>query len=136
VQDVTEITTGLKTLAKELEVPILALSQLNRGVENRTDKRPQLADLRESGSIEQDSDVVLFLFREEYYVEREKPSLSEPVAYSDWEARMRDCRGKAEIIIGKHRHGPIGIVPVQFDGPLMRFSNLAREIQGGSHYAA
>jgi hypothetical protein len=129
VQDVTEITTGLKALAKELDVPVLALSQLNRVVEHRPDKRPQLADLRESGSIEQDADVVLFVYREEYYVEREKPPADDLHATADWRAKLSKCAGKAEIIIGKHRHGPIGIVPVQFDGGLTRFSNLTQSHQ-------
>ena len=110
VQEVTEITTGLKALAKELDVPIIALSQLSRQVENREDKRPQLSDLRESGSIEQDADVVMFVFREEYYVERAKPSEGRcevpRVAAEDDGA----CRGKAEVIIGKQRHGPVGTV--------------------------
>jgi replicative DNA helicase len=136
VQDVTVITNGLKALAKELDLPILALSQLNRAVENRTDKRPQLADLRESGSIEQDADAVLFVYCEEYYVEREKPPVDDAAANADWQAKLRKCAGKAEIIIGKHRHGPIGIVPVQFDGALTRFSNLSRDIHGGLHHAA
>jgi replicative DNA helicase len=129
VQDVTEVTAGLKALAKELDVPILALSQLSRNVEHRSDKRPQLADLRESGSIEQDADVVLFVFREEYYIEREKPPLTERKAYADWNEKLKACAGKAEIIIGKHRHGPIGIIPVQFDGQFTRFSNIAKSHQ-------
>lgn len=126
VAEVTEITTGLKALAKELEVPIIALSQLSRKVEERSDKRPQLSDLRESGSIEQDADVVMFVYREEYYVERQKPSTSDLAAISDWETKMRDASGKAEIIIGKQRHGPLGIVDVAFDASLTKFSNLAR----------
>jgi replicative DNA helicase len=126
VEDVSEITTGLKALAKDLDVPIIALSQLSRNVEHRPDKRPQLADLRESGSIEQDADVVLFVYRDEYYVERERPPEDDLEKFSDWMKRMQSCTGKAEIIIGKQRHGPIGKIDVQFEGPLTRFSDLAR----------
>jgi replicative DNA helicase len=125
VQEVTEITTGLKALAKELNVPILALSQLSRQVEQRDDKRPLLADLRESGSIEQDADVVLFVFREEYYAEREQPSQPNTDKYTEWQARMTSLVGKAEVIIGKQRHGPTGTVTLQFTPEFTRFSNLA-----------
>ena len=124
VQDITEITTGLKALAKELDVPVLALSQLSRNVEHREDKRPQLSDLRESGSIEQDADVVMFCFREDYYVEREQPSTEHATKFSEWQAKLQACTGKAEVIVGKQRHGPIGIVPLAFDGRLTRFSDL------------
>lgn len=127
VQDVAEITTGLKALAKELRVPIIALSQLSRGVENRDNKRPQLADLRESGSIEQDADIVMFVYREEYYLEREKPSLTEPSAYADWNEKLMKVSGTAEIIVAKQRHGSTGTVKAQFDKELMRFANLATE---------
>jgi replicative DNA helicase len=126
VQEVSEITTGLKALAKELNVPIIALSQLSRAVENREDKRPQLADLRESGSIEQDADIVMFVFREEYYLERLKPTEGTP-EFSEWFAKMNQTSGKAEVIIGKQRHGPIGTVPLQFDGNVTRFSDLAHD---------
>jgi replicative DNA helicase len=126
VEDVTEITVGLKALAKELNVPVVALSQLSRKVEERGDKRPQLADLRESGSIEQDADEVLLVFREEYYVERAMPEKGTP-EYQTWEAKLAACKGLAEIIVAKNRHGQVGIVEVQFDGPTTRFSNLARE---------
>jgi replicative DNA helicase len=129
VQDVTAITNGLKALAKELDLPIVALIQLNRAVENRDEKRPQLADLRESGLIEQDADVVMFIYREEAYVENEKPSLIDAKAYSDWEAKLKACAGKAEIIIRKHRHGEQGIIQVQFEGKLTQFSNLAQPYQ-------
>lgn len=132
VQDVTEITVGLKALAKELNVPIVALSQLSRKVEERPDKRPQLADLRESGSIEQDADVVMFVFREEYYLEREKPPLKEAAKYADWQAKMSACQGKAEVIIGKQRHGSVGIVPVHFNAELTQFCSLASD-HGGTH---
>jgi replicative DNA helicase len=124
VQEVSEITTGLKALAKELNVPVLALSQLSRQVESREDKRPQLSDLRESGSIEQDADVVMFVFREEYYVERQKPAEGTP-EFLDWQANMARVHGKAEVIVGKQRHGPVGTVTLAFEGAYTRFSDLA-----------
>ncbi|MEM8689189.1 MAG: replicative DNA helicase [Pseudomonadota bacterium] len=123
VQEVTEITTGLKALAKELNVPIIALSQLSRQVEARDDKRPQLADLRESGSIEQDADVVTFVFREEYYLQRQEPRAGTPEHF-DWQAEMENVTGTAELIIGKQRHGPTGTVKLQFEANLTRFSNF------------
>ncbi len=126
VQEITEITTGLKALAKELEVPIIALSQLSRQVEQREDKRPQLSDLRESGSIEQDADVVMFVFREEYYVERTKPGEGTP-EFGEWQQKMFEVAGKAEVIIGKQRHGPVGAVQLAFEGSYTRFGNLAHE---------
>lgn len=113
VQEISEITRGLKTLAKELDVPVLALSQLNRSVEQRSDKRPQLADLRDSGTIEQDADVVAFIYREEYY---------RKLAGQDYS----DVAGKAEINVAKQRHGPTGKVDVRFDGATTRFSNIDR----------
>ncbi|WP_342362235.1 replicative DNA helicase [Terrarubrum flagellatum] len=126
VQEITEITTGLKALAKELNVPIIALSQLSRQVESRDDKRPQLSDLRESGSIEQDADVVVFVYREEYYLANKKPREGTEEFFK-WEADMNAAHGKAEIIIGKQRHGPTGTVDVQFDAEVTRFTNLASE---------
>ncbi len=129
VQEVSEITQGLKAIAKELNIPVLALSQLSRQVEQRDDKRPQLADLRESGSIEQDADVVLFVYREEYYREREKPGDHDLDALAKWQAVMERVHGRAEIIIGKQRHGPIGTVELSFDGRFTRFGNLARDWQ-------
>jgi replicative DNA helicase len=126
VQEVSEITTSLKALAKELNVPIIALSQLSRAVENREDKRPQLADLRESGSIEQDADVVMFVYREEYYLERTKPSEGTP-EFHDWMAKMQAVSGKAEVIIGKQRHGPVGTVALQFEANVTRFADLAHD---------
>jgi replicative DNA helicase len=126
VQEITEITTKMKALAKELNVPILALSQLSRQVESRDDKRPQLSDLRESGSIEQDADVVLFVFREEYYHKMRKPSESDREKFAQWMAEGDKVIGKAEVIIGKQRHGPTGTVELQFDGSVTRFSSLAR----------
>jgi len=125
VQEVTEITTGLKALAKELNVPILALSQLSRQVENREDKRPQLADLRESGSIEQDADVVMFVYREEYYVQRAEPSITKVEEHQKWQDQMDQVAGIGEVIIGKQRHGPTGTVRLQFTGDFTRFSDLA-----------
>ncbi|KRQ93713.1 replicative DNA helicase [Bradyrhizobium jicamae] len=126
VQEVTEITTGLKALAKELNVPIIALSQLSRQVENRDDKRPQLSDLRESGSIEQDADVVIFVYREEYYLQNKEPRIGTP-EYEKWQLDMSLVHGKAEIIIAKQRHGPTGTVDVQFEGQFTRFSDLAHD---------
>ena len=121
VQEVSEITVGLKALAKELNVPILALSQLSRQVENRDDKRPQLSDLRESGSIEQDADVVMFVFREEYYVSRKEPSLTKVEEHQKWQDEMDQVQGLAEVIVGKQRHGPTGAVRLQFQlHPLRR----------------
>jgi replicative DNA helicase len=124
VQEVTEITTNLKALAKELNVPILALSQLSRQVENRDDKRPQLSDLRESGSIEQDADVVMFVFREEYYLSNKEPRPGSE-EHLKWQTDMAAVHGKAEVIIGKQRHGPTGTVNVHFDANITRFGNLA-----------
>ncbi len=130
VQEVSEITQGLKAIAKELNIPVIALSQLSRQVENREDKRPQLSDLRESGSIEQDADVVMFVFREEYYREREKPSDHEMDKMAAWQQVMEQCHGKAEVILGKQRHGPIGTVELSFEGRFTRFGNLVRPWQG------
>jgi replicative DNA helicase len=125
VQEITEITTGLKALAKELSVPIIALSQLSRAVEQRDDKRPQLSDLRESGSIEQDADVVMFVFREEYYVSRREPTPGTP-EHATWMADMERCHGTAEVIIGKQRHGPVGTVKLSFENQFTRFGNLTQ----------
>src|SRR3954449_1391051 len=124
VQEVTEITTGLKTLAKELNVPVLALSQLSRQVESRDDKRPQLSDLRESGSIEQDADVVLFVFREEYYLSNKEPRPGSE-EHLKWQTEMAIVHGKAEVIIGKQRHGPTGTVQLQFEASVTRFGDLS-----------
>ncbi len=131
VNEVSEITQGLKAIAKELNIPVIALSQLSRQVEQREDKRPQLSDLRESGSIEQDADVVMFVFREEYYKEREKPGDHELQKMADWQAEMEQLHGRAEVIIGKQRHGPIGYVDLSFEGRFTRFGNLAQKWQGG-----
>lgn len=131
VQEVSEITQGLKAIAKELNIPVIALSQLSRAVESREDKRPQLSDLRESGSIEQDADVVMFVYRDEYYREREKPGDHDLEAMAKWQQIMDQVHGKAEVIIGKQRHGPIGTVELSFEGRFTRFGNLARDWQGG-----
>jgi replicative DNA helicase len=126
VQEITEITTGLKALAKELQTPIIALSQLSRQVENRDDKRPQLSDLRESGSIEQDADVVLFVYREEYYLKNKEPKPGTD-EYIKWEGELAEARGKAEVIIAKQRHGPTGTVGLGFQGEFTRFFDLAED---------
>ncbi|MEM8632626.1 MAG: replicative DNA helicase [Pseudomonadota bacterium] len=131
VNEVSEITQGLKAIAKELDIPVIALSQLSRQVESRDDKRPQLSDLRESGSIEQDADVVMFVFREEYYREREKPGDHQLEEMAKWQDVMEQVHGKAEIIIGKQRHGPIGTVELSFEGRFTRFGNLVKAWQKG-----
>ncbi len=123
VQEITEITTGLKALAKELNVPVIALSQLSRQVESRDDKRPQLSDLRESGSIEQDADVVLFVYRDEYYLSKTEPEDGTP-EYEVWKDKLERVKGKAEVIIAKQRHGPTGTAHLHFQGEFTRFSDL------------
>ncbi len=125
VQEISEITQGLKALAKELDVPVLALSQLSRAVEQREDKRPLLADLRESGTIEQDADVVMFVYREEYYLARTMPEEG-TVDHAKWQEKMEQVHGKAEIIIGKQRHGPTGRVELQFQAEYTLFRDLER----------
>ncbi|QFT62822.1 replicative DNA helicase [Roseivivax sp. THAF30] len=129
VQEIAEISMGLKAIAKELDIPVVALSQLSRTVESRDDKRPQLSDLRESGSIEQDADVVMFVFREEYYKEREKPGDHDLDKMAAWQEEMERLHGKAEVIIGKQRHGPIGTVELSFEGRFTRFGNLVKPWQ-------
>jgi replicative DNA helicase len=126
VQEITEITTSLKALAKELNVPVIALSQLSRQVESRDDKRPQLSDLRESGSIEQDADVVIFVYREEYYLGNKEPRAGTP-EYEKWQLDMSLVHGKAEVIIGKQRHGPTGTVELHFDASVTRFGDLTQD---------
>jgi replicative DNA helicase len=128
VQEVTEITTSLKALAKELNIPVIALSQLSRQVESRDDKHPQLSDLRESGSIEQDADVVMFVYREEYYLQNKEPKPGTE-EHAKWLVEMDNAHGRAEVIIAKQRHGPTGTVPLQFEGQFTRFSNLADDGQ-------
>ena len=125
VQEISEITQGLKALAKELSVPILALSQLSRAVEQRDDKQPQLSDLRESGSIEQDADVVMFVYREAYYLERKQPKLGS-IEYAEWQSKMNDVNGLADIILGKQRHGPTGTIKVEFEGIYTKFKDLSK----------
>jgi len=132
VQEVSLVTQGLKSLAKELSVPIIAAAQLSRQVENREDKRPQLSDLRESGSIEQDADVVMFIYREAYYVGRTPPKEGSP-EHLDWQLKLDQLRNVAEIIIGKQRHGPIGTVKLHYDENITKFSNLAREARFDAH---
>ncbi len=127
VQEVSMITQGLKALAKELGVPILALSQLSRQVENREDKKPQLSDLRESGSIEQDADAVMFVYRESYYLGRAEPNTNDAAKHLEWQEKMDQVHGMAEVIIGKQRHGPIGTVKLAFNEDLTKFGNLARD---------
>ena len=122
VQEISEITQGLKALAKELSVPVLALSQLSRAVEQRDDKIPQLSDLRESGSIEQDADVVMFVYREEYYLEKKQPKLGS-IEHAEWQSKMNDIAGLADIIIGKQRHGPTGNIHVEFEGMYTKFKD-------------
>ncbi|WP_138934152.1 replicative DNA helicase [Roseovarius arcticus] len=131
VNEISEITMGLKAIAKELDIPVIALSQLSRQVESREDKRPQLSDLRESGSIEQDADVVMFVFREEYYAEREKPGDEKLEEMAAWQERMERLHGKAEVIVGKQRHGPIGTIELSFEGRFTRFGNLVQPWQNG-----
>jgi replicative DNA helicase len=132
VQEIGEISMGLKAIAKELDIPVMALSQLSRQVESREDKRPQLSDLRESGSIEQDADVVMFVFREVYYKEREKPGDHEMEKMAEWQEAMNRLTGKAEVIIGKQRHGPIGTVELSFEDQFTRFGNLVKPWQQGA----
>jgi replicative DNA helicase len=131
VQEVSDITRQLKALAKELSVPVLALSQLSRSVEQREDKRPQLSDLRESGSIEQDADVVMFVYREQYYLERAEPGRRADEAeekfntrHADWQKRCEEVWNTAEVVVAKQRHGPVGTVRLHFNGQYTRFADL------------
>ena len=125
VQEISEITQGLKALAKELNVPVVALSQLSRAVEQRDDKKPQLSDLRESGSIEQDADVVLFVYREEYYLEKKQPKQGS-IEHAEWQSKMSDIHGQAELIVGKRRHGSTRAVHVEFEGMFTKFKDLPK----------
>ena len=133
VQEISEISRGLKQLAKELNVPVIALSQLSRAVEQREDKRPQLSDLRESGSIEQDADIVLFIYREDYYLKAVEPEHAEPNDHPTKSPSMKNgseiwpVAGKAEVIVAKQRHGSTGIVRVKFDGRITKFSDPVDE---------
>jgi replicative DNA helicase len=128
VQELSEITRGLKALAKELHVPIIALSQLSRAVESRDDKRPQLADLRESGSIEQDADVVMFVYRQAYYEERKAPENGTP-EHAEWVEKMNRIHNVAELILAKQRHGPVGTLKLFFDSTLTKFRDLEKNDQ-------
>lgn len=134
VQEISEITQGLKAIAKELNIPVLALSQLSRAVEQREDKRPQLSDLRESGSIEQDADVVMFVYREEYYLSRTQPREDTP-EHAVWMEKMEKVYGQADVIVAKQRHGPIGTATLQFQSDLTRFRDLEREDYSDTHYS-
>ena len=127
VQEVSEITQGLKAIAKELNIPVIAPAQLSRAVEQREDKRPLLSDLRESGSIEQDADIVVFLYREEYYLMRKKPPKEGTEAYAEWQQEMSNVSNISELIIAKHRNGPIGDVKLYFDPSLTKFTNFTKE---------
>ena len=130
VQEISGISRMLKAVAKELNVPVLAISQLSRAVEQREDKRPNLADLRESGSIEQDADVVLFIYREEYYLAKSEPDRNDPemaTKHDKWQKRMEKVEGKAEILISKQRHGPTGTIEVSFDAQHTQFINYRAE---------
>ena len=124
VLEIAEITQGLKALAKELDVPVLALSQLSRQVEQREDKKPQLSDLRESGSIEQDADVVMFVFREQYYLEKQEPKLG-TAEHVEWQEKMDQIHNQAEIIIGKQRHGPTGVIKLEFESAFTKFKDAS-----------
>ena len=135
VYEVSEITQGLKALAKDLDIPVVALSQLSRQVENRPEKRPQLSDLRESGSIEQDADVVMFVYREQYYVNQRKPADDESEKMAEWMNKMDTTRGKAEVIFSKQRHGPVGTANLQFNADLTSFGDPAFKSQTDSREA-
>lgn len=131
VNEVSEITRGLKAIAKELQIPVIALSQLSRNVESREDKRPQLSDLRESGSIEQDADVVMFIYRQDYYTAKEEPvkrsdenDSKYAERYEMWKTALADCSNMAEVIISKQRHGPTGVIKLHFEGQFTRFTDL------------
>jgi replicative DNA helicase len=126
VQEISEITQGLKALAKELNVPVLALSQLSRAVEQRDDKKPQLADLRESGSIEQDADVVMFVFRQAYYLQNKEPTVGS-IEHAEWQTKMNEISHLADIMISKQRHGPTGNVKVEFEAMYTKFKDLVNK---------
>ena len=122
VQEISEITQGLKAIAKEINIPVIALSQLSRAVEQREDKRPLLSDLRESGSIEQDADIVMFIYRDEYYLVRKQPQEGTP-EYEKWQAEMNKVTNTAEVIIAKQRNGPVGSARLHFDARTTKFDN-------------
>ena len=125
VQEISQITQGLKAIAKELSVPVVALSQLSRQVEQRDDNKPLLSDLRESGSIEQDADVVMFVYREAYYLQRKEPRAA-TVEHAEWQAKMNEVAHLAQLIIGKQRHGPTGTIKVEFEGIYTKFKDLTK----------
>ena len=132
--EIAEITGGLKNLAKELNIPVIGVSQLSRSIESREDRRPQMSDLRDSGSIEQDADLVMFVYREEYYLKRSKPPEEEEKELASWQAKMQKHSNTADIIIDKNRHGPIGTIKTSFQGRLTKFGNLAESSQlSGEH---
>jgi replicative DNA helicase len=138
VLEISMITQGLKAIAKELSVPVIALSQLSRQVESREDKRPQLSDLRESGSIEQDADMVMFIYRDEYYLAQRQPkemnfdnSEKFSTAIDKWQKDMEEAHNKAELIIAKQRHGPTGTIKLFFEGEFTRFGDLDTQHEGG-----
>ncbi|OYW09435.1 MAG: replicative DNA helicase [Rhodospirillales bacterium 12-71-4] len=138
VQEISQITQGLKAIAKELSVPVIALSQLSRAVEQREDKRPQLSDLRESGSIEQDADVVMFIYRDEYYLQARQPkelTFDNPQKFSEamekWQTDMEQAHNKAELIVAKQRHGPTGTIRLFFEAEFTRFGDLDMQHDGG-----
>ena len=138
VQEISQITQGLKAIAKELSVPVIALSQLSRAVEQREDKRPQLSDLRESGSIEQDADVVMFIYRDEYYLQQRQPkdlNFDNPQklqeAMDKWQKDMEVAHNKAELILAKQRHGPTGTIRLFFEAEFTRFGDLDTQHDGG-----
>ena len=132
VLEISEITQGLKALAKEMNIPVIALSQLSRQVEQREDKKPQLSDLRESGSIEQDSDVVMFIFREEYYLEKSAPTPG-TADFMEWQQKMEKIHGQADLLIGKQRHGPTGNIKLSFESKFTRFGNFISNEQSSSY---
>ena len=138
VQQVAEVSRRLKGLAKELEIPVVALAQLSRLVESRTSKLPQLSDLRESGSIEQDADIVLLIHRESYYIEREKPSISDQEKWNEWQAKREQAHNLAKVLVAKHRNGATADIELYFNETYTQFEDLDRhEAEGtvGSEFA-
>lgn len=127
VNEISEITQGLKAIAKELNIPVIALSQLSRAVELREDKRPMLSDLRESGTIEQDSDIVMFIYREEYYLTRKEPAVGD-TKYLEWQEKLNKVYNIADIIVAKHRNGRVGNVQLHYDSQYSKFSSLAKNL--------
>ncbi|KJV71544.1 dnaB-like helicase C terminal domain protein [Orientia tsutsugamushi str. UT76] len=128
MQEISEITQSLKALAKELNISIIALSQLSRAVEQRSDKKPLLSDLRESGSIEQDADIVMLIYRDEYYLSRSEPDPGTP-EYTEWVTKQNKCYNTAEIIVAKHRNGPVGTVKLHYNSRYSKFGNIVKNYQ-------